>query len=244
MSTADAMQGPWFGGGRGRFGPRYPEGWMAMTGGGGGRRGSRHSGGPGGGFPFGGLGFGGPGFPPFRRGPRVRRGDVRAAILALVAEQPLHGYQIIQEISERSGGVWRPSAGSVYPAVQQLEDEGLVRVEQVDGRKVVHLTDEGRAYVEAHEVELTAPWDAVSDSVADGVLELRNLVGQVAGAAMQVTHAGSPAQHAEAVRILADTRRALYRLLADDEPGGTSAGPGPQAGGTATETGSGTSTSE
>src|SRR6516162_1729546 len=82
-----------------------------------------------GGAPWGGPGapLGGPGGPKFGgRGPRVRRGDVRAAILDLLGEgQPWNGYQIIQEIAERTQGVWRPSAGSVYPALQQLEDEGL-----------------------------------------------------------------------------------------------------------------------
>ena len=106
----------------------------------------------------------GPGFArrfggPRGRGRRTARGDIRAAVLALVAEQPRHGYEIIQEIAERTGGAWRPSPGSVYPTLSQLEDEGLVRVEQADGRRVVHLTEEGTRYVEEHRAELDAVWD-------------------------------------------------------------------------------------
>src|SRR5919108_1951248 len=100
--------------------------------------------------------YGFPGFGP-PRGPRARRGDVRAALLVLLAEEPRNGYQLMQEIEQRSDGVWRPSPGSVYPALQQLEDEGLVRVEPGEGRKAYGLTDEGRAYVEEHADELGAP---------------------------------------------------------------------------------------
>ncbi len=111
------------------------------------------------------------GGPRGMRGPRARRGDVRAAALALLSEQPMNGYQIIQEISERSGGVWRPSPGSVYPALQQLEDEGLIRAEASDGgRRAYQLTDEGTAYAQAHSAELKAPWDVVAGS-AGGVAD-------------------------------------------------------------------------
>jgi DNA-binding PadR family transcriptional regulator len=156
-----------------------------------------------------------------RRRPRVRRGDVRAAALALLAEQPRNGYQIIQEIAARSGGVWQPSPGSVYPALQQLEDEGLIHAEGAEsGRKAFALTDEGRAYMAAHADEVTAPWEIVAGRERGGSLEMRSLIGQLAMAAMQVTHAGSDAQVAEAQRILKDTRRSLYRILAaDDETG-------------------------
>jgi DNA-binding PadR family transcriptional regulator len=154
----------------------------------------------------------------FGRGPKVRRGDVRAATLAVLAERPLHGYQIIQEITERSGGVWRPSPGSVYPAVQQLEDEGLVRVEKQHGRRTVHLTDAGRAYVQEHQEELDAVWDTVTESVSDEVLELGDLAAQVGAAVTQVAHAGTASQVAEAGKVLADARRALYRILADGDP--------------------------
>jgi DNA-binding PadR family transcriptional regulator len=151
----------------------------------------------------------------------VKRGDVRAAALALLAEEPRNGYQIIQEIGDRSGGVWRASPGSVYPALQQLEDEGLIRAEEMDsGRKGFVLTDAGRAYVETHADEVSAPWEAVAGRERGPLREMRSLVGQLAMAAMQVTNAGSDAQITEAQRILTETRRSLYRILAaDDEPG-------------------------
>ena len=169
-----------------------------------------------------GPGFGG--FGPwaweqrFPRGPKVKRGDVRAAALALLAEGPRNGYQIIQEISERSGGVWQPSPGSVYPALQQLEDEGLIQAETPEGgRRRYALTGEGREYVEAHPDEVRAPWDVVANTVGTDAIELRHLIGQVAMAAVQVTQAGSDAQVAQARQILADTRRKLYRILAADD---------------------------
>lgn len=156
--------------------------------------------------------------PRHMRGPRVKRGDVRAAALALLAGEPRNGYQIIQEIGERSGGLWRPSPGSVYPALQQLEDEGLIRAEAADGgRRQFVLTDEGRAYVAAHPDELQAPWDVVARSVGSDAIELRSLFGQVAMAAMQVARVGSTAQLAQARDILTDARRSLYRILAADD---------------------------
>ncbi len=159
------------------------------------------------------------------RGPRARRGDVRAAALALLAEEPMNGYQIIQAISERSDGVWRPSPGSVYPALQQLEDEGLIRAEAGEGgRRAYRLTDEGRSYVEAHPDEVRAPWDVVAGSVGDAAIEMRKLSAQVAMAAHQVLSAGTDAQVAQARQVLTNTRKALYRLLAaddDDSPAGS-----------------------
>ncbi|MGH3094835.1 MAG: PadR family transcriptional regulator [Streptosporangiales bacterium] len=171
-----------------------------------------------GGFPF---GFG-PGFPPFpgrpgHFGPRVRRGDVRAGILALLAEEPRNGYQIIQELKSRSGGVWRASPGSVYPALQQLDDEGLVRTVEVGGRKAYELTDAGRAHVDEQPDEFEAPWDAVSGGVREEMSELRDVIGQLATAAMQVAQAGSRAQRQRAVGVLTDARKSLYRILAEDD---------------------------
>jgi DNA-binding PadR family transcriptional regulator len=167
---------------------------------------------------------GGPLGPPrFRgpggRGPRVRRGDVRAAILDLLAEgQSWNGYQLIQEIGERTQGVWRPSAGSVYPALQQLEDEGLIQAEAAaDRRRNFTLTDEGRTYVQAHADELRASWDAVTGSVDDASVQMHNLARQVAMATVQVAQVGTPAQVQQASKILADTRKALYRILAADD---------------------------
>ena len=156
------------------------------------------------------------GWPPFRPNPRVRAGDVRAAILALLAEGPRNGYQIIQEIAQRSRGVWRPSPGSVYPALQQLEDEGLIRAEESEGRRLFHLTEAGGGYVEEHRDELIAPWEAVTETLHERVPELMAEAGQLGAALMQVGHAGTDAQVAEARQIVARARRALYRLLADE----------------------------
>ncbi len=131
-------------------------------------------------------------------------------------KQPLHGYQIIQLIEERSGGLWRPSAGSVYPALQLLEDEGLVQVEPVEGRRVFHLIEAGRAYVEERRDELTTARDAVSATVGAGWAERRALLHQVDTALTQVAQVGTPAQLAAARDLLVGTRRQLYRILADD----------------------------
>src|ERR1700689_4250470 len=152
------------------------------------------------------------------RGRGAKRGDVRAAALALLAEEPMNGYQIIQAIGERSDGVWRPSPGSVYPALQQLEDEGLIRAEAADGgRRAYQLTDEGRAYAEAHPDELRAPWDVFAGAMGDTTREMRSLIGQVAMAAYQVLSAGTESQATQARQLLTDTRKALYRLLAADD---------------------------
>jgi DNA-binding PadR family transcriptional regulator len=157
--------------------------------------------------------------PPRR--PRVRRGDVRAAALALLAEEPRNGYQIIQEIASRSGGVWQPSPGSVYPALQQLEDEGLISAATLEGgRSGFALTDEGRSYMTEHADEVNAPWEVVAGREHGSVRQMRKLIGQLAMAAMQVTQAGSDAQSAEAQEILKNARRSLYRILAADDDAG------------------------
>lgn len=181
--------------------------------------GEGHHGGRGGGPPFGPRGA------LFGRGPHIGRGDVRAATLALLAEGPQNGYQIIQQISERSGGAWRPSSGSVYPGLQLLEDEGLIQEEVVDGRRVFRLTDAGRAHVESRKEELAKVWDTVAGRVDDAALELRDLFWQVGAAVAQVARAGADAEIAEARRLLIETRRRLYRILAGevegDVPGGS-----------------------
>jgi DNA-binding PadR family transcriptional regulator len=161
---------------------------------------------------------------PFGRGQRARRGDVRAVILDLLAEgQAWNGYQIIQEIAERTHGVWRPSAGSVYPALQQLEDEGLISPEgggEGGSRgRMYTLTAEGREYAEAHADELNSSWDAAAGMTDDAALELGDMIRQVMMAVMEVRRAGSASQIAEARRVLAETRRSMYRILADEETG-------------------------
>ena len=191
--------------GRGSRGGRG--GWLAMSGrrGPGGRR-----------FP-GGAGFGGPGFggPPFGgRGPRARRGDIRLAVLRLLAEQPMHGYQIIQELGSRTGGLWNPSPGSVYPTLNALEDQGLVRAEEVEGRKVFQLTDAGRTRL-ADDAGRPAPWDDVAAESGERA-DLRDVTMGVLGAAHQVGSAGSPGQIERAVALLREARRRLYQVLAED----------------------------
>jgi DNA-binding PadR family transcriptional regulator len=163
--------------------------------------------------PFGRHGFG--------RGTRARKGDVRGAILDLFAEEEgraWNGYQLIQEIPARTDGAWRPSAGSVYPALQQLEDEGLIAPQGAGRRRVYTLTDKGRGYVEAHADELRSSWDAAAGMTDDDAIEFRNLIRQVMMAVMEVRRAGSAEQVAQARAVLAQARKALYLILAEDEP--------------------------
>ena len=162
--------------------------------------------------------FGGPMGPggPFGRG-RARRGDVRAALLTLLAEEPRNGYQLMQEIERRSEGVWRPSPGSVYPALQQLEDEGLVRADGSEGRKLFHLTDAGRAAAAEAGAE-GAPWEAVSESVDEDAWELFGLARQIGMTLFQIAQTGTAEQIAAAREVLTNARRALYGILAEDEP--------------------------
>jgi len=169
--------------------------------------------GPGPGAPW---GPGGPGGRGRHRGGRARRGDVRAAMLLLLDEQPQNGYQLIQEIERRTEGVWKPSPGSVYPALQQLEDEGLVQIIESEGKKAYELSAEGREYVANKREELGNPFEAATGGMDEGVSDLRGLMFQVGAAAMQVAAAGHTD---EARKILADTRRALYKILAEDDPG-------------------------
>jgi DNA-binding PadR family transcriptional regulator len=195
----------------------FPE-FLAMMGRG---RGFGQGGGPEGRGGFGPGGFGGPPGGPHHRGRggrRARRGDIRSAILLLLAEEPRNGYGLMQEIEERSGGVWRPSPGSVYPALSQLEDEGLVHATEHDGRKSFTLTDEGTAHVEANRERFGTPWETVGEGASGELHELRHSAQALAIAAMQVAQTGTKEQLAEAKAILEDARRGLYRLLAGDAP--------------------------
>lgn len=147
---------------------------------------------------------------------RVRRGDVRAAILDVLANspEPLNGYQVIQQIAERSNGAWKPSPGSVYPTISQLQDEDLVE-DAPEGRKTVRLTDEGRKHVEEHADRLATMWAAFDDADDGETSDLRQVIGQTVGAIIQVASTGTQDQRDKAVEILADTRRRLYGLLAE-----------------------------
>jgi DNA-binding PadR family transcriptional regulator len=146
-----------------------------------------------------------------RAGSRVGRGDVRAAVLALLAEKPMHGYQMIHEIEERSGGSWKPSAGSVYPTLQLLADEGLISVEEANGRKIYSLTEAGREVIGASD---SSPFDSAEANSGTGFTALPKAGVTLAQAAAQVGRTGSPEQIQEAVTVLDDARRRLYAILA------------------------------
>jgi len=181
--------------------------------------------GPGGGFEFGfdprgGFGFG-PGTRGGRRGGargRGRRGDVRTAILKLLGERPMHGYEMIQEIAERSEHLWRPSPGSVYPTLQLLVDEGLIKATESDGsKKLFELTDDGRAV--ADKVE-TPPWEAIADGLKaqdPGHVNLRTAVAQLMGAVAQSAFTTNEEQQQRIVDIVNNARKEIYGILGESE---------------------------
>lgn len=150
-----------------------------------------------------------------RRG-RAQRGDVRAAVLILLANEPMHGYQLMQAISDRTGGAWRPSPGAIYPTISQLEDEGLVRVEKDAGRKLVSLTDTGRAHMDDTATRPADPF-AAHTAAGDGP-DLRASLRDLQTAVRAVADGGNEAQIAAAHQVLADAKKSLYLLLADSEP--------------------------
>ncbi len=177
--------------------------------------------GAGGGREFG-PGFG-PGRGPRGRGRKARRGDIRTAALLLLAEEPRNGYQIMQEVQERSEGVWSPSPGSVYPALAQLEDEGLIRTEESEGRKLFAITDAGREVVEERGSDRPAPWEQMSDEFSPKAHQLGRLMRDVAYAFAQVMRTGSESQITRAGEVLTTARRDLYRILADGDTEGDDA---------------------
>ena len=142
-------------------------------------------------------------------GSRMNKGDVRSAVLSLLLEQPMHGYQIIREIEERSGGSWKPSPGSVYPTLQLLTDEGLVRAEESGGRKTYSLTEEGRAAAGDETTERTAPWESATARDSGRMTALPKAGVELAQAAAQVARTGDKEQVAQAVEILDEARRKL-----------------------------------
>ncbi|MGW0550376.1 PadR family transcriptional regulator [Streptomyces altiplanensis] len=163
--------------------------------------------------PFGGPWGGGRG----RGGPRgrARRGDVRASILALLADRPMHGYEMIQEIGERSGGAWRPSPGSVYPTLQLLEDEGLIVSESEGGKKLFTLTDAGRTEAEAGP---QAPWEEAGRGIDwENVNEIRQAGFGLMEAFGQVWKTGSAEQRQKALAVINESRKKLYLILADED---------------------------
>ncbi len=179
------------------------------------------------GFPFGhngpDFGPGGPGGPfgPGGFGPRGgRRGgrgrlNVRPALLALLLERPMHGYEMIQELDARTNGIWRPSPGSVYPTLQLLEDEGLIEAAAAGGRKSYQLTDAGRPEAEA--AAANPPWASIGDEAMGQVQDFRDAAVGIMGALKQVGFSGTPEQRQKALEVLNDTKRKLYAILADSE---------------------------
>ncbi len=163
----------------------------------------------------GGPPFGGPPFGPPRGRGRRRRGDVRMALLLLLAEEARNGYQLMQTIEERSDGDWRPSPGSVYPVLSQLEDEGLVRATEREGAKLFELTDAGREYVENNPTD-TPPWEN-AEAEDHPFRQLRHLIPEIAKASALVMQSGNEAQIAQTIDALKDARRKIYRILAEDE---------------------------
>ena len=167
---------------------------------------------------------------PQQRGPRVRRGDVRTAIIDVLhrarkADESINGYQVIQEIAELSNGEWRPSPGSVYPTIQQLQDEGLVESDDERGRRTIRLTDSGAAWAEENGTDLAAVWapftrteEAPSDQPS-GHADIKSEIGQVVSAVWQLATQGSEQQKKAALDVLVDTRRRLYGILADGREG-------------------------
>lgn len=168
--------------------------------------------------PPGGWGGFGPGFAfgrgrPRGRGPR--RGNVRAAVLALLTERPMHGYEMIQELDQRTGGVWRPSPGSVYPTLQMLEDEGLIVSADAGGRKAYTLTDTGRE--EAAQAAANPPWAEFSEETVSSGHDTREAIAGIAMALKQIAFERDQEQWSRAVEVLADTKRRLYAILAESD---------------------------
>jgi DNA-binding PadR family transcriptional regulator len=154
---------------------------------------------------------------------RARRGDIRSAILALLAERPMHGYEIIGELTERTDGLWRPSPGSIYPTLQLLEDEGLVtaQVDETGGKRRYALTDEGQRAA-AEVAKGPAPWEAVAAGAPEGARALRQAAVKLMPVVRQVMMSGGPREYEEVTKVLDETRRRIYAILAN-EPSTTSA---------------------
>lgn len=157
--------------------------------------------------------------PPIPSLLQIRRGNVRAALLALLAEEPRNGHQMIEEISRRSGGLWRPSPGSVYPSLQQLEDEGLVVAVESAGTRVHTLTEAGRKIADSRTG--VDPWTEVAQGMTEDRHEMRLLWGQLAEAFIHLTQVATDEQVAQTKKLLKSTRREMFRILAgdDDEEG-------------------------
>ena len=193
------------------FGHRQGRGWDAEPGRRVGPRGEQHR-------PHGYRGHegrGGRGGPGGRGRGRAQRGDIRTAIVLLLTDQPMHGYQIMQAMSDRTGGAWQPSPGAIYPTIAQLEDEGLVTTQEEGGRRLVTLTPEGRAYVEERSARLGDPFAVFAD--APSRPDLRDPLHQLHAAVRQIEVGGDAAQLEAAAQTLAQARRSLYLILAGED---------------------------
>ena len=193
------------------FGHRQGRGWDAEPGRRVGPRGEQHR-------PHGYRGHegrGGRGGPGGRGRGRAQRGDIRTAIVLLLTDQPMHGYQIMQAMSDRTSGAWQPSPGAIYPTIAQLEDEGLVTTQEEDGRRLVTLTPEGRAYVEERSARLGDPFAVFADG--PNRPDLRDPLHQLHAAVRQIEVGGDAAQLEAAAQILAQARRSLYLILAGED---------------------------
>lgn len=154
---------------------------------------------------------------PFGSFGRARRGMIKAAVFAALAEGPMHGYQIMQRIEELSGGAWRPSPGSVYPTLQEFEDRGLVKSEEVEGKRIYALTDAGETEARRlRDGRDDLPW-WTGEGPAGSRMKLRQAVGALTAAVRQVGASGSDQTVDATLAILADARKRIYGLLAEAE---------------------------
>ena len=150
------------------------------------------------------------------RGPRRGRGDVRTAVLMLLLERPMHGYEMIQQIRERSSEAWSPSPGAIYPTLQLLTDEGLITTDDLDGKKVSRLTETGQTLAQELQASKTAPWDEASADAGSGAHSLREAIFHLMSATKQMAMAGTDAQRQRTTELLDETRKKIYALLASD----------------------------
>jgi len=164
----------------------------------------------------GGFGFGSDPEAQMGRGPRRGRGDVRTAVLMLLLERPMHGYEMIQQIRERSSEAWSPSPGAIYPTLQLLTDEGLITTDDLEGKKVSRLTETGRTIAEELQSTKAAPWDEASADAGAGAHSLREAIFHLMSAVKQMAMAGSDAQRQRTTELLDETRKKIYALLASD----------------------------
>ena len=157
---------------------------------------------------------GGPDF--FGRGPKAARGDIRLAILRLIQEQPMHGYQIIQDLENRTNGAWKPSPGSIYPTLQALEDQGLLIAEVVESKRVFTLTDAGRDYLNGLATG-PLPWETVTKDTGASLFALRDQIKSLAIAVMQLAQSGGDEQVEKAKGILLEAKKKIYLILAEQD---------------------------